>query len=65
MVGIFAFYRESYREILSADASVVDLHRLGPYYYSFGTHVLKFELPDTSDVAKMLIKVSYRNVGHI
>ncbi|XP_060580053.1 DNA replication complex GINS protein PSF3-like [Ruditapes philippinarum] len=49
-------YRESYREILTADASVVDLHKLGPFYYSFGTHLLKFELPDSPDVAKILVK---------
>ena len=55
--SICFYYRESYREILSADASVVDLHKLGPYYYGFGTHLLKFELPDTADVAKMLVKV--------
>ncbi|WAR11738.1 PSF3-like protein, partial [Mya arenaria] len=49
-------YRESYREILTADASVVDLHKLGPYYFSFGTHLLKFDLPESQDVAKMLVK---------
>ncbi|KAL4234647.1 DNA replication complex GINS protein PSF3 [Mactra antiquata] len=49
-------YRESYREILTADATVVDLHKLGPYYYSFGTHLLKYELPDSPDVAKILVK---------
>ncbi|XP_045192047.1 DNA replication complex GINS protein PSF3-like [Mercenaria mercenaria] len=49
-------YRESYREILTADSSVVDLHKLGPYYYSFGTHLLKFELPDSPDIAKILVK---------
>ena len=37
-------YREGYREILTADANVVDLHKLGPYYYSYGSQLLKFEL---------------------
>ncbi|CAC5390353.1 GINS3 [Mytilus coruscus] len=32
-------YREGYREILTADANVVDLHKLGPYYYSYGVTV--------------------------
>lgn len=50
-------YREGYREILTADANVVDLHKLGPYYYSYGSQLLKFELPETADVAKSLIKV--------
>ncbi|KAH3714638.1 DNA replication complex GINS protein PSF3-like [Dreissena polymorpha] len=49
-------YREAYREILTADASVVDLHKLGPYYFSFGIHMLKFELPESPDVAKILVK---------
>ena len=50
--------RESYRQILTADANVVDLHKLGPYYYSFGTHMLKFESPEAVDVAKILVKVT-------
>lgn len=29
-------YNASFREILSADADVVDLHRAGPHYYRFG-----------------------------
>lgn len=50
-------FRESYREILTADATVVDLHKLGPYFFSFGTHLLKYELPESPDVAKILVKV--------
>ena len=50
-------YKEGYREILSADASVVDLHKLGPYFYKFGSELLKFELPDTPDIAKSLLQV--------
>ena len=50
-------YKDSYREILTADANVVDLHKLGPYYYCFGTHLLKFEQPDSADIAKSLVKV--------
>lgn len=29
-------YNANFREILSADADVVDLHRAGPHYYRFG-----------------------------
>ncbi len=50
-------YRESYREILSADASVVDLHKLGPYFYSYGSQLLNFEHPEGTDIAKSLLKV--------
>ncbi|KAL3860440.1 hypothetical protein ACJMK2_010563 [Sinanodonta woodiana] len=49
-------YREGYREILSADATVVDLHKLGPYYYSFGTKLLHFEHVASADIAKSLVK---------
>ncbi|XP_067651642.1 DNA replication complex GINS protein PSF3-like [Haliotis asinina] len=49
-------YREGYREILSADASVVDLHKLGPFFYSFGSQLLNFEHPEGSDIAKCLLK---------
>ena len=50
-------YREGYREILSADAEVVDLHKWGPHYYAFGTQLLSFEHPDSSDIAKSLLQV--------
>ncbi|ESO90268.1 hypothetical protein LOTGIDRAFT_217974 [Lottia gigantea] len=49
-------YREGYREILTADASVVDLHQLGPYFYNFGSELLNFEHPEVSDIAKSLLK---------
>jgi GINS complex subunit 3 len=50
-------YREVFREILSADASVVDLHKLGPYYFSFGSYMVKyFENTESSDIAKALLK---------
>ena len=32
-------YREVYREIMTADPLVVDLHKQGPYYYEFGRSV--------------------------
>ncbi|KAK2190338.1 hypothetical protein NP493_84g05066 [Ridgeia piscesae] len=49
-------YRESYREIFDADATVVDLHKLGPYFYLFGTRLLHFEHPDSADIAKNLLQ---------
>ena len=33
-------YREVYREIMTADPLVVDLHKQGPYYYEFGRFTL-------------------------
>ena len=51
-------YREVYREILGAEASVVDLHKLGPYYYAFGGHLLQhFEHAEAPNIAKALLKV--------
>ena len=51
-------YREGYREILSAEASVVDLHKWGPYFYKFGSHLLHFEHPESPSIAKALLQVS-------
>lgn len=49
-------YREGYRDILQADANVVDLHKLGPYYFIFGTHLLNFETADATDIAKSMVQ---------
>ena len=47
------------REILSADASVVDLHKLGPHFYELGLHVLPFTSPsDSAALAKLLTQVA-------
>ncbi|XP_076358118.1 DNA replication complex GINS protein Psf3 [Tachypleus tridentatus] len=49
-------YREAYREILCADATMVDLHELGPYFYHIGLYLLNFPYPDTEEISKMLIE---------
>ncbi|XP_071476559.1 DNA replication complex GINS protein PSF3-like [Diadema antillarum] len=49
-------YRGSYRQITSADANVVDLHKMGPYYYAFGTKIISFDFPESEDIAKSLIE---------
>lgn len=51
------FYRTGYREIFTADANVVDLHKMGPYFYSFGTKLLCFEMNESDDIAKSLLQV--------
>ena len=33
--------KEGFREIMSADPLVVDLYKLGPYYYEFARHLMK------------------------
>ncbi|KAK8783299.1 hypothetical protein V5799_010336 [Amblyomma americanum] len=49
-------YRETYREILSADAVAVDLSRLQPQYYGFGLLIQKLPLSDVEYVNNSLIK---------
>ncbi|XP_023349041.1 DNA replication complex GINS protein PSF3 [Eurytemora carolleeae] len=39
-------YKEIYREILLADANVVDLHKLGPYFYEFGLYLIKHSVEE-------------------
>ena len=49
-------YRETQRTILSADANVVDLYKLGPYYYSMGLKVLYFDHADREELSKSLLE---------
>lgn len=51
-------YREAMRTALLADATVVDLHRNGPYYYTVGLSLLHFNLPESESLAKTLLEVS-------
>lgn len=47
-------YKESYREILKADASTVDLNKLCSHFYEFGKYVAKFD--DRDDVADIILE---------
>ncbi|KAL8589319.1 hypothetical protein ACOMHN_052322 [Nucella lapillus] len=49
-------YRLSYREVFKADPNVVDLHKLGPFFYLFGSYLLTFQHTDSADVANSLLK---------
>lgn len=55
-VGLPKAYREAQRDILSADANVVDLYKLGPYYYSMGVKLLRFEHFERADLSKSLLE---------
>ncbi|CAG5124127.1 unnamed protein product [Candidula unifasciata] len=58
-------YKEGYRHIFTADPNVVDLYRLGPYFYLFGEKLLSLQLPDTDDIANVLLKTfqgRFRNI---
>ena len=58
-------YSETYREILQADASVVDLHKLGPDYYKFAQHLLSLGVKDGADIAKSLVSAFHQRFHHI
>ena len=52
------WYKNFYHEILKADPIVVDLRKMGPYYYEFGILLVRLLDPDQSQsIAKMLIWV--------
>ena len=50
-------YKESYREIVKADANVVDLYKLGPYYYTAGMKLLQLDHPETEQLSSSLLEV--------
>jgi GINS complex subunit 3 len=52
-------YRDGYREILRADASVVDLHKLGPYFYGIGTKFMHFDDDQNAQIIKTLQEVRH------
>ncbi|CAI5781986.1 DNA replication complex GINS protein PSF3 [Podarcis raffonei] len=49
-------YKESWRTVLNADANVVDLHKLGPYYYGFGSQLLNFDSPENTELAQTILQ---------
>jgi len=50
-------YREGYRQILQADASVVDLNKLGPYYYDLGRKLCDLEvMRERDEIQRALIE---------
>ncbi len=49
-------YRELYREIMSADPLVVDLHKLGPHYYEFGRHLIKHSQAEGEAIGESISK---------
>ncbi|XP_066493724.1 DNA replication complex GINS protein PSF3 [Tiliqua scincoides] len=49
-------YKKSWRTVFTADASVVDLHKLGPYYYGFGSQLLNFDSPENPELAQTILQ---------
>ena len=50
-------YREGWRTVFGADPNVVDLHKMGPYYYGLGSQMLHFDSPENPDVAQAILQV--------
>ncbi|XP_008309648.1 DNA replication complex GINS protein PSF3 [Cynoglossus semilaevis] len=49
-------YREGWRTVFTADPNVVDLHKMGPYYYGLGSQLLHFDSPENPDIAQALLQ---------
>ncbi|XP_064414511.1 DNA replication complex GINS protein PSF3 isoform X2 [Latimeria chalumnae] len=49
-------YKEGWRTVFSADANVVDLHKMGPYYYGFGSQLLLFDSLENPEIAQSLLQ---------
>ena len=56
-------YKEGWRTVFNADSNVVDLHKMGPYYYGLGSQMLHFESPENPEIAQTLLQVSSFNIG--
>nr|KAF6285686.1 GINS complex subunit 3 [Myotis myotis] len=57
-VDLPKIYREGWRTVFSADANVVDLHKMGPHFYGFGSQLLHFDSPENTDISQSLLQAS-------
>lgn len=68
-VDLPQIYKESYREILKADASVINLQKFNLYFYELGLHVKKFdvrgELTDTLLHVRVVDRKAYAVLMHL
>lgn len=53
------------REILKADAALVDLHTLSPYFYELGQHLLPLAGPEGATLGVTLVEVSLLSLSTI
>ncbi|CAD5110736.1 DgyrCDS106 [Dimorphilus gyrociliatus] len=58
-------YRAGQREILNADPVVVDLHKLGPHFYKFGSLFLSFQIPESLNISRCLLETFQGRFKHI
>ncbi len=62
-IEIPKWYKNFYHEILKADANVVDLRKMGPYYYDFGRLLVNLADQDSSqNIAKILLWVNFNKL---
>ncbi|MGH0121792.1 UNVERIFIED_CONTAM: hypothetical protein FKN15_068778 [Acipenser sinensis] len=50
-------YRQGWRTVFSADPNVVDLHKMGPYYYGLGSQLLHFDSPENPEIAQTVLQI--------
>lgn len=58
-------YQEGWRTVFSADANVVDLHKLGPHFYAFGSQLLYFDSPENGDISQSLLQASKGSMAQL
>ncbi|XP_036391707.1 DNA replication complex GINS protein PSF3 isoform X1 [Megalops cyprinoides] len=49
-------YRQGWRTVLGADPNVVDLHKMGPYFYGMGSQLLHFQGPENPEIAQTVLQ---------
>ncbi|KAI7812137.1 DNA replication complex GINS protein PSF3 [Triplophysa rosa] len=49
-------YRGGWRTVFGADPTVVDLHKMGPYYYGLGSQMLHFDSPENPEIAQIVLQ---------
>ncbi|XP_012253168.1 DNA replication complex GINS protein PSF3 [Athalia rosae] len=49
-------YKESYKEIINADASAIDLNKWCTYYYEFGIHLSGYNHRDCEKIQDLLLQ---------
>lgn len=60
-IDIPKWYKNFYHEILRADANVVDLRKMGPYYYDFGRLLVSIIDPDIAQSVAKILLWTFRN----
>uniref|UniRef100_A0AAY4C2W8 DNA replication complex GINS protein PSF3 n=1 Tax=Denticeps clupeoides TaxID=299321 RepID=A0AAY4C2W8_9TELE len=55
-VDLPKMYREGWRTVFGADPNVVDLHKMGPYFYGLGSQLLHFDSPENPEIAQAILQ---------